>query len=74
MLGLIDHNDAKNLSSPAEERRSKQITATKVFGQLFSESAGKVVPAALGIVRNAEIQGQITKVCRSVEPIPPLLI
>jgi hypothetical protein len=29
---------------------------------LFSESKGKVVPAALGIVRNAEIQGQISKV------------
>ena len=62
MLALIDHNDAKTHTTPAEERRNKQIAATKIFGQLFAESKGKVVPAALGIVRNAEIQGQISKV------------
>ncbi|KAH8080146.1 Pol II transcription elongation factor [Filobasidium floriforme] len=67
LLGLIDHNEAKNPASPAEERRNKQITATKVFGQLFSESKGKVVPAALGIVRNAEIQGQISKAIKLTE-------
>jgi hypothetical protein len=62
-LALGDWNESKTVGiKEDEDGRKKWVEAVRNFGQLFAESKGRVVPATLGIVKNAEVQGQMSRV------------
>ena len=70
LLALVDLNDSKASSTANHDdatKRSKQVASTKSFGRLFQETHGKFVAPALGLVRNAEVQGQLPRAIKLAE-------